>query len=89
MMKMNDELLELVADFFHMNWSHWMKYQFSKMWEDDPDPYPSRGMMMDQDDVSRWKRQMNTPYSELSEKEKDSDREWAKKLMDLLNDATS
>ena len=36
--------------------------------------------------IERWRRQMNTPYAELSEKEKDSDREWAKKLIDLLGE---
>jgi hypothetical protein len=34
--------------------------------------------------VKRWKRQMETPYSDLSEKEKDSDREQADKVLEAL-----
>jgi hypothetical protein len=34
--------------------------------------------------IERWRRQIDTPYADLSEKEKDSDREWADKVMVLL-----
>ncbi len=75
---MNEELVEKVADFMHDQWSHWMKYQFEKMfnyqsWSDGKFEL-----------IERWKRQMNTPYAELSEKEKDSDREWARKLLEVI-----
>lgn len=33
------------------------------------------------DAIMRWRRQIDTPYGELSEKEKDSDREWADKVL--------
>ena len=35
--------------------------------------------------VRRWARQMNTPYSELSEAEKESDRKEADKFLELLS----
>jgi hypothetical protein len=34
--------------------------------------------------LDRWTRQMNTPYADLSEKEKDSDREWADKVLEIF-----
>jgi L-rhamnose mutarotase len=37
--------------------------------------------------MQRWVRQMETPYKDLSPKEKDSDREWAQKVLDLLEDS--
>lgn len=43
----------------HDIWSHWMRWFF------DHDTPENR---------ERWKRQMNTPYMELSEDERESDR---------------
>lgn len=75
-----------------------MKYTFSKMFEEKEErgkhlevrtimqpgseffPYEGEGL------YERWVRQMNTEYEDLTEKEKDSDREWAKKLLGLLED---
>jgi hypothetical protein len=34
--------------------------------------------------VERWVRQMNTPYAELSEQEKESDRAQADKMLDII-----
>jgi hypothetical protein len=34
--------------------------------------------------ILRWRNQIATPYAELSEKEKDSDREWADKALLLV-----
>lgn len=91
------ELIEKVADFMHDQWSHWMKYLYSKLTVSDEinwkslgdrtmnDMYASR-RTIDQFDHEHWKRQMETPYAELSEKEKDSDREWAMKLIKLLSE---
>ena len=34
--------------------------------------------------VIGWRRQIATSYADLSEKEKDADREWADRVMELL-----
>ena len=91
---MNEELIELIADFFHENWSHWMKYMFEvavNVAEDSESlAWMNRTGLVaytfNEDMYDRWQRQMKTPYSELSEKEKDSDREWAEKLLKLLSE---
>lgn len=66
---MNFNDLELHASVEHEIWSHWMRYMFStgKMNSDG-------SWTMPREKVERWTRQMNMPYSELSEEEKESDR---------------
>ena len=36
------------------------------------------------ENIERWRRQIETPYSELSEKEKESDRGWARKALAVV-----
>lgn len=66
--------LELNADLEHEIWSSWMRYMFSKgeMNADGSWTMPAWA-------VERWQRQMNTPYSQLSEKEKEGDRDQVRK----------
>ena len=73
------EWLEAIADVQHEIWSHWMRYLFSTTTDMGHD-----GLAISPSNVMRWAHQMNTPYSELSEKEKDSDRDQAKKVRDAL-----
>ena len=78
-----EDLIEKIADFMHMQWSHWQKYVHSKMTDLEKNGVDYMGITYD--DYLRWERQMETPYSQLSEKEKDSDREFARKLIELLD----
>jgi len=81
---MNKELIELIADFMNEQWGHWMQYLYSKLEEcyiKDDNEYVQ---VITPTDYFHWQKQMNTPYAELSEKEKDSDREWARKLLEVL-----
>jgi len=71
------ERIEVLADFFHSIWSDWMKYQFRECKELDEQ------WLMPAWAVERWKRQMNTPYSELPEEEKKSDRALAIRLISV------
>ncbi len=93
-MKKQDELIEKVADFMHDQWSHWMKYLLDNVYrwkvEEGQDKYktinePHYVLAFNLYKYERWEKQMNTPYAELSEKEKDSDREWARKLLEVIN----
>ena len=56
------ELLEVLADLEHRQWAHWTRYML--------DNYTP-------ENVERWRRQVQTEYSDLTEREKDSDRTWA------------
>ena len=68
-------LRERVADTQHKIWSHWMEHLFSVGGTN-----PDGSYVIPADKVARWKKQMETPYSELSEEEKERDREQAHKI---------
>jgi hypothetical protein len=70
---------EALADLEHDRWSRWMKYQFSKGTFNDDGSWT-----MPAESVERWKRQMETPYADLTESEKDSDRREADKTLKVL-----
>lgn len=74
------QLREHLADVQHQIWSHWMKYLFNccVLNEDGSMTIPA-------DKVSRWQRQMITPYSQLTEKERESDRHQADKVIAVVN----
>ena len=41
-------------------------------------------MLIYSEEVKRWTRQMNTPYADLSEKEKESDRAEVRKTLAVI-----
>ena len=74
-MKANEQL----AAYAHEAWAGWMKYLFEKS--------PKNGdgsVTIPAELVKRWTRQMGTPYAELPEGEKHSDRVEALKIMQIF-----
>lgn len=80
------ELRKRLADYAHEAWSRWMEYLFDKS---KHVTIPTRGdevedgVFIPQELVTRWVRQIKTPYKDLSEKEKESDLKEADKMMDI------
>ena len=74
------KLVEKVAAKEHDRWSHWMKY-LALQGETKPDGSITISASM----VERWKRQAETPYAALTEREQISDREWAAKLLPIID----
>lgn len=72
-------VIERLADVQHSIWAHWMNYMFKCGTLNDDGTYT-----LPADRVQRWQRQMNTPYGELSESEKDSDREQVGKVLAVI-----
>ena len=68
-MTQKEQLIELLADLEHQQWAHWTLYMLDNMTDEN---------------IERWRKQINTPYSDLSETEKDSDREWARKILEVV-----
>ena len=54
----------------HEIWAHWMKYQFRQCSKNEDGSF-----VIPAEKVQRWTRQMNTLYDNLSETEKQSDRD--------------
>ena len=70
------DLVELLAALEHEQWAHWMKYLFSQL----------EGGKIPEYYIKRWQNQMKTPYENLCEKEKQSDRVWAHRTLAQLKD---
>lgn len=73
------DLLERLADREHERWSRWMRYLFSC-----GASKADGSFRLNESTVERWKRQMNTPYSQLTEAEKESDRKEAREILETL-----
>jgi len=58
-----------LAELEHQQWAHWTKYMLDNLTPEN---------------IDRWKKQIETPYVELSEKEKESDREWTENVLTIV-----
>jgi len=85
------DLIERLADYAHMAWSGWMKYLLSKCKPEERDgeidAYATGALIIPKEFVERWTRQMNTPYRDLPDKEQESDRAEASKMIRLMGKA--
>ncbi|MEY9607062.1 hypothetical protein ABIF74_011815 [Bradyrhizobium japonicum] len=72
-------LVEELAALEHQRWAHWQKYVHEKGQRQS-----DGSVLLPADLVSRWERQMSTSYDDLSNEEKDSDREQVQKYLPLL-----
>jgi hypothetical protein len=75
----SDELLEALATVEHERWSHWQRYLHSKCERAD-----DGSLILPAELVARWEHQMDTPFADLSESEKQSDREQVGRYLPLI-----
>lgn len=75
------DLREQLAAKQHEIWAHWMEYLFSVSFE-----MSDGSFVIGAKNVERWQRQIATDYADLSEKEKESDRHQADKILTVLGD---
>jgi hypothetical protein len=77
-----DGLVDNLAAIEHARWSHWQRYLHSKC------ALQSDGsLLMPADLVERWQRQMETPFENLTEAEKESDRKQVQKYLPVIKAA--
>lgn len=75
---------EALAGLCHEQWSGWMRYLFGKCTA--PIHHTEGGLIIPDEFVKRWNRQVLTPYAMLSEEEKESDRKEADKIIRVLSE---
>ena len=78
-MSVSESLRERLAALAHDQWSGWQRYMFKKctLNEDGTVTIPAWA-------VERWQRQMSTPYSQLPESERESDRRQADRVLAVI-----
>ena len=76
-------ITERLAEYAHKAWAGWMDYLFEKSTKNDDGSVTIPASL-----VERWKRQAQTPYTELPESEKESDRKEADTMMEIIIKAT-
>ena len=78
---MKNDLVEKLAEYSHDSWSGWMVYMMGLSFfamDGSITILPSL--------VKRWQRQMNTTYADLPEEEKESDRNEAIKILNIIKE---
>jgi hypothetical protein len=88
-----DVLLEKLADLEHQQWGHWTRYYLTTLQMKlsgktpgfcvecgTPDPEAHA----EDCNMGRWDRQASTNYADLTEKEKDTDRDWAMRVINAV-----
>lgn len=77
-----DGLVETLAAVEHERWSHWQRYMHGKCINQ-----PDGSLIIPANLAQRWQEQVDKPYAELSEQEKESDREQVRKYLPLIAQA--
>lgn len=77
-----DGLIEQLASIEHSRWAKWQRYLHSKA-----QPQADGSLLIPAELVERWKRQIETPYAKMSEKEKESDREQVREYLEVIKNA--
>ncbi len=73
------DLFEHLAEIEHTRWADWQRYLHGLCVTN-----PDGSLTIPVDRVRWWERQIATPYADLSEQEKDSDREQVDRYWPLI-----
>lgn len=73
------EAIEELADIEHERWSHWQMFLHDKGVRQN-----DGSLVIPANLVSRWERQMRTRYADLTEKEKEGDREQVRRYLPTI-----
>jgi hypothetical protein len=76
------DLVEALAAVEHERWSHWQRYLHSRC-----DRAEDGSLILPAELVARWERQMDTPFRQLSDAEKQSDREQVERYLPIIEAA--
>ena len=89
--QIEEDFIEKGAELEHDRWTRWQKYMFSKMqYSEYKDGEKTMACYILPADLwERWNRQIDTPYSELSEQEKESDRKETRNYLPLIKSSNN
>lgn len=80
------DLTERLADLEHQQWAHWTQSMLQVL-----DPILiDNGVVREKEEkealdaIERWRRQIQTPYAELSEADKENNRTWARGTLEAI-----
>jgi len=73
------ELLEKLATIEHERWAHWQQYM-----HDHCEKASDGSLVIPPALAQRWQAQIDTRYADLSEAEKDSDREQVRRYLSTI-----
>ena len=68
--------VEQLAAIEHEHWAHWQRYMHGTAIKQ-----PDGSLLIPSELVSRWEKQIATPYADLSDAEKQSDRDQVQKYL--------
>lgn len=74
--------LEELAAIEHARWAHWQGYMHSKATR-----RTDGSLVIPADLAARWEKQIATPYANLTETEKQSDRDQVQKYLPVIAEA--
>jgi hypothetical protein len=76
------ELMETLAAIEHERWAHWQRYMHAQC-----RPGADGALVIPAELVARWTEQLSTPYVELPESQKESDREQVRRYLPAIEAA--
>jgi hypothetical protein len=74
-----ESIFERLAHIEHERWSHWQRYVHGQSIRQ-----ADGSLLIPSDLVERWERQISTSYADLSDQEKNGDREQVRKYLPLI-----
>ena len=78
---MEKDVIERLASYEHDRWSRWQKHVFNKSIFNKDGSYT-----IPKEYVDKWTRQINTSYMDLTEEEKQKDRDEAIRIIEIINE---
>lgn len=79
MIEPDSELIEELAFIEHERWSHWQRYMHEKASRN-----ADGSLTIPADLVARWERLISTPYAQLTDEERESDREQVRRYLPIV-----
>jgi len=72
-------MIDTLASIEHERWSHWQRYMHDKGKKQN-----DGSLLLPEELVARWERQIATPFAELSDEEKNSDRDQVRRYLYVI-----